>query len=42
MEHMIGPARWQGTLAGRALSDGGFFERTLAFYRGWELADDCG
>ncbi|MFE9324636.1 hypothetical protein ACIHDR_17335 [Nocardia sp. NPDC052278] len=39
IEYMIGPVRWEGTLAGKPIAGVGFSERTLALYRNWELAD---
>jgi predicted secreted hydrolase len=39
IEYMEGPYRYQGTLRGEAVSGFGFYERSLALYREWELAD---
>jgi predicted secreted hydrolase len=39
IEYMEGPYRYHGTLRGEAVSGFGFYERSLALYRDWELAD---
>lgn len=39
LEYMEGPYRYHGTLRGRPVSGFGFYERSLALYREWELAD---
>jgi hypothetical protein len=36
---MEGPYRYQGTFRGEAVSGFAFYERSLALYRDWELAD---
>jgi hypothetical protein len=36
---MEGPYRYQGTLRGKPVSGFGFYERSLALYRDWELVD---
>ncbi|ORB18846.1 lipocalin-like domain-containing protein [Mycobacterium noviomagense] len=38
IEYMEGPYRYHGTLRGEAVSGFGFYERSLALYRDWELA----
>ncbi|BCQ08400.1 hypothetical protein JMUB5695_01830 [Mycobacterium heckeshornense] len=39
IEYMEGPYHYQGTLRGEAVSGFGFYERSLALYREWELND---
>jgi hypothetical protein len=39
VEYMIGPMHWAGTVRGRAVTGFGVFERTLAYYRDWELIE---
>jgi predicted secreted hydrolase len=39
IEYMEGPYRYQGTLRGKPVSGFGFYERSLALYRDWELVD---
>ncbi|OBI48963.1 secreted hydrolase [Mycobacterium kyorinense] len=39
IEYMEGPYRYHGTLHGEPVSGFGFYERSLALYRDWELAD---
>ena len=39
LEYMEGPYRYHGTLRGEAVSGFAFYERSLALYRDWELAD---
>jgi predicted secreted hydrolase len=39
IEYMEGPYRYRGTLGGKPVSGFGFYERSLALYRDWELAD---
>lgn len=39
IEYMEGPYRYRGTLRGKPVSGFGFYERSLALYRDWELAD---
>ncbi|MCT7662031.1 lipocalin-like domain-containing protein [Mycobacterium deserti] len=39
LEYMEGPYRYQGMLRGVPVSGFGFYERSLALYRDWELAD---
>jgi predicted secreted hydrolase len=39
IEYMEGPYRYQGTLHGNPVSGFGFYERSLALYRDWELTD---
>ena len=36
---MEGPYRYRGTLRGEPVSGFAFYERSLALYRDWELAD---
>lgn len=36
---MEGPFHYRGTLRGEAVSGFGFYERSLALYRDWELVD---
>ena len=36
---MEGPYRYTGTLGGEPVSGFGFYERSLAMYRDWELVD---
>jgi hypothetical protein len=36
---MEGPYRYRGMLRGKPVSGFGFYERSLALYRDWELAD---
>jgi hypothetical protein len=36
---MEGPYRYQGTFRGETVSGFAFYERSLALYRDWELAD---
>ncbi|MCV7259952.1 lipocalin-like domain-containing protein [Mycobacterium shimoidei] len=38
IEYMEGPYRYRGTLRGKPVSGFGFYERSLALYRDWELA----
>ena len=37
VEYLIGPCRYTGTLRGRPIAGFGLFERTLVYYRDWEL-----
>jgi predicted secreted hydrolase len=39
IEYMEGPYRYHGTLRGEPVTGFGFYERSLALYRDWELAD---
>ncbi|HET9875962.1 MAG TPA: secreted hydrolase, partial [Mycobacterium sp.] len=39
IEYMEGPYRYRGTLGGEPVSGFGFYERSLALYRDWELID---
>jgi predicted secreted hydrolase len=39
LEYMEGPYRYRGTLRGEPVSGFAFYERSLALYRDWELAD---
>lgn len=39
IEYMEGPYRYRGTLRGKPVSGFGFYERSLALYRDWELVD---
>ncbi|ORW05137.1 secreted hydrolase [Mycobacterium kyorinense] len=39
IEYMEGPYRYRGTLRGKPVSGFGFYERSLALYRDWELAE---
>jgi hypothetical protein len=39
LEYMEGPYRYHGTLRGASVSGFAFYERSLALYRDWELAD---
>jgi hypothetical protein len=39
LEYMEGPYRYQGTYRGESVSGFAFYERSLALYRSWELAD---
>lgn len=39
LEYMEGPYRYRGTLRGKPVSGFAFYERSLALYRDWELAD---
>jgi hypothetical protein len=39
LEYMEGPYRYQGTFRGERVSGFAFYERSLALYRDWELAD---
>ena len=39
---MEGPYRYHGTLRGEPVSGFAFYERSLALYRDWELADVLG
>ena len=39
IEYMEGPFRYEGTLRGQPVSGFAFYERSLALYRDWELAD---
>jgi hypothetical protein len=39
IEYMEGPYRYHGTLRGKPVSGFGFYERSLALYRDWELID---
>ena len=39
LEYMEGPYRYHGTLRGEQVSGFAFYERSLALYRDWELAD---
>ncbi|WP_116374691.1 lipocalin-like domain-containing protein [Mycobacterium sp. MFM001] len=39
IEYMEGPYLYRGTLRGKPVSGFGFYERSLALYRDWELAD---
>jgi predicted secreted hydrolase len=39
IEYMEGPYRYRGTLGGRPVSGFGFYERSLALYRDWELVE---
>ncbi|HUO38954.1 MAG TPA: secreted hydrolase, partial [Mycobacterium sp.] len=34
-----GPYRYRGAMGGRPVSGFGFYERSIALYRDWELAD---
>jgi hypothetical protein len=36
---MAGPFRYQGTYRGEPVSGFAFYERSMALYRDWELAD---
>jgi predicted secreted hydrolase len=38
IEYMEGPYRYQGTMGGKPVSGFAFYERSLALYRDWELA----
>jgi predicted secreted hydrolase len=42
IEYMEGPYRYRGTLRGQSVSGFGFYERSLALYRDWELIDVLG
>jgi predicted secreted hydrolase len=39
LEYMEGPFRYHGTMRGEAVDGFGFYERSLALYRDWELVD---
>ena len=39
IEYMEGPYRYRGTLRGEPVGGFGFYERSLALYRDWELVD---
>jgi predicted secreted hydrolase len=39
LEYMEGPFRYHGTMRGEPVSGFGFYERSLALYRDWELID---
>ncbi|HEX4587345.1 MAG TPA: lipocalin-like domain-containing protein [Mycobacterium sp.] len=39
LEYMEGPYRYRGTFRGKPVSGFAFYERSLALYREWELAD---
>lgn len=39
IEYMEGPYRYQGTMRGKPVSGFAFYERSLALYRDWELAE---
>jgi predicted secreted hydrolase len=39
IEYMEGPYRYRGTLRGQPVSGFGFYERSLALYRDWELIE---
>jgi predicted secreted hydrolase len=39
IEYMEGPYRYRGTLRGEPVSGFGFYERSLALYRDWELVE---
>jgi hypothetical protein len=39
LEYMEGPYRYRGTFRGEPVSGFAFYERSLALYRDWELAD---
>jgi predicted secreted hydrolase len=39
LEYMEGPYRYRGTFRGKPVSGFAFYERSLALYRDWELAD---
>jgi hypothetical protein len=39
LEYMEGPYRYHGTLRGVPVNGFAFYERSLALYRDWELAD---
>ena len=39
IEYMEGPYRYHGTMRGKPVSGFAFYERSLALYRDWELAD---
>jgi len=39
IEYMEGPYRYQGTMGGQPVSGFAFYERSLALYRDWELAE---
>jgi predicted secreted hydrolase len=39
LEYMEGPYRYEGTFRGEQVSGFAFYERSLALYRDWELAD---
>jgi hypothetical protein len=39
IEYMEGPYRYRGTMRGAPVSGFGFYERSLALYRDWELGD---
>jgi predicted secreted hydrolase len=39
IEYMEGPYRYRGTLRGQPVSGFGFYERSLALYRDWELTE---
>ena len=39
IEYMEGPYRYSGTLQGKPVTGFGFYERSLALYRDWELID---
>ena len=40
IEYMEGPYHYRGTFRGQPVSGFAFYERSLALYRDWELADD--
>jgi predicted secreted hydrolase len=39
LEYMEGPYRYRGTMRGKPVSGFAFYERSLALYRDWELAE---
>jgi hypothetical protein len=39
IEYMEGPYRYRGTMRGKSVSGFAFYERSLALYRDWELAE---
>jgi hypothetical protein len=39
IEYMEGPYRYRGTMRGEPVSGFAFYERSLALYRDWELAE---
>jgi hydroxyneurosporene synthase CrtC len=39
LEYMAGPYRYEGTYRGEPVSGFAFYERSMALYRDWELAD---
>jgi predicted secreted hydrolase len=42
LEYMEGPYRYRGTMRGERVSGFAFYERSLALYRDWELAEVSG